>query len=119
MSPLLPILGRRGRVADLVADAVVMMMRAIADRESPYELETVTFKGADGKPWTVKRFPAEWARRLARAVEAGAFKRRDVRSIVETILTTPEPVATRSVVENATGATASSSPAGAVEGGIA
>lgn len=91
MSPLLPFLAQGGVAADRLADAVVLLMRAAADRESPHELETVRVIGADGEPRDVKRFPAEWARRLARAAEFDAFKRRDVKSIVEIILTTPEP----------------------------
>jgi hypothetical protein len=104
MSPLLPILGHPGRLADLVADAVVMLIRAAADRESPHELEPVRVIGVNGQPRMARRFPAEWARRLAHAAESGAFKRRDVADIVETILTTPEPVVSRSEIDSATAA---------------
>ncbi|MDI1264984.1 MAG: hypothetical protein PS018_17175 [bacterium] len=74
-----------------VADAVVMLVRETMRRDTPHELERVTVIGFDGQPREVKRFPAEWARRLVRAVETGAFRRREVKDIVETILTTSEP----------------------------
>jgi hypothetical protein len=91
MTDLLTILGQPGATAARVADAVVLLVHETTQRESPHELERVTVIGIDGGPRSVKRFPAAWARRLARAADAGAFKRKSVQQIVETILTTPEP----------------------------
>lgn len=93
MNPLLPQLGRRGRQADCLADAVVLLTRAAFDRENPRELDVVTVTGIDGAAREVRRFPLAWSQRLLRAAEAGAFARMEVRAIVDRILSTPEPAA--------------------------
>lgn len=91
MNPLLPHLARRGHQADLLADAVVMLARAAFDRENPHEMEKVIVTGADGVKREVKRFPLVWSQRLARAAQQGAFKRMEVKAIVDRILTTESP----------------------------
>lgn len=88
---LLPIIGRGGLLSYQVSEAISLMLRECADRESPHAFETVSRPGADGQPHDVRVLPPLWLARLARAADTGAFKRKSVRDIVDTILTTPEP----------------------------
>jgi hypothetical protein len=91
MNPLLPHLAKSGVHADRLLDAFNLMLRECLDPESPHEFEPVTVMGFDGKPVQVKRFPAEWAFRLARAAETRAFRRMEPAEIVQRILTTEPP----------------------------
>lgn len=91
MNPLLPHLGKSGVQADRLLDAFNLMLRELLDPESPHEFETTTVRDFEGNPIQVKRFPADWSRRLARAAEARAFRRLEPQEIVARILTTEEP----------------------------
>jgi hypothetical protein len=91
MMDLVSVIGRGGRLSDQVSDAIIMLIRETMWRESPHELEVVSVVGVDGQPRTIKIFPRAWLRRLERAVEAGAFARRDLKDIVDRILMTEEP----------------------------
>ncbi len=91
MNPLLPYLAREGLQADRLLDAFNLMLRECLDPESPHEFELTTVRDHDGKLIQVKRFPAEWAQRLARAAEAQAFRRLEPKDIVQRILATEAP----------------------------
>ncbi|MET4341978.1 hypothetical protein [Bradyrhizobium sp. RT9a] len=91
MNPLLPHLAKSGIHSDRVVDAFNLMLRELLDPESPHEFETTTVRDFEGKPLQVKRFPADWSRRLARAAETRAFRRMEPAEIVRRILTTEAP----------------------------
>ncbi|WP_439392363.1 hypothetical protein ACRQ5Q_22470 [Bradyrhizobium sp. PMVTL-01] len=91
MNPLLPHLAKEGVEADRLVDAFNLLLRECLDPESPHEFELTTVRNHEGKSIQVKRFPAEWARRLARAAETRAFRKMEPAHIVQRILTTEEP----------------------------
>lgn len=91
MNPLLPHLGKSGAEADRLVDAFNLMLRELLDPESPHEFETTTVRDHEGKPIQVKRFPADWCERLARAAETRAFRRMEPKDVVARILTTEAP----------------------------
>jgi hypothetical protein len=91
VNPLLPHIAKRGIEADRLTDAFNLMLREFLDPESPHEFETTTVRDFDGKPIQVKRFPADWAKRLARAAETRAFRRMEPKDVVQRILATEAP----------------------------
>lgn len=91
MNPLIPHLAKDGIQADRLLDAFNLLLRECLDPESPHAFELTTVLDHDGKPIQVKRFPAEWAQRLARAAETRAFRRLDPKDVVQRILTTEAP----------------------------
>lgn len=91
MNPLLPHLAKDGLQADRLLDAFNLMLRECLDPESPHAFELTAVRDHEGKLIQVKRFPAEWARRLARAAEARAFRHMEPKDVVARILTTEAP----------------------------
>lgn len=91
MNPLLPHIAKDGIQADRLVDAFNLMLRECLHPESPHAFELTTVRDHDGKPIQVKRFPADWSRRLARAAETRAFRRMEPAEVVQRILTTEAP----------------------------
>lgn len=91
MNPLIVHLARGGIEADRLIDAFNLLLRECLDPESPHEFEATCVHDHDGKEKIVKRFPAEWCNRLARAAETRAFRRLSAAAVVERILTTEAP----------------------------
>lgn len=88
---IVAIIGRGGRLSQQVAEAVTLLAQEAANRESPHEFETRRAIGIDGLERDIRIFPPAWLRRLERAVDVGAFAKKDAAAIVQRILTTDAP----------------------------
>lgn len=88
MTDLVSIIGRGGRLSQQVSEALIMLIRHGGELGELEQREIVD--PHSGERRTVKAVPSSWPRRLAKAVEVGAFAKKTPQEIVQRILSTPE-----------------------------